>query len=103
MYKKSLKSMPRSIKKELVKRINLFQSMTDIIPISQAECAYKEKEMVEKLSKIRGLPSYWLVSSKANTDYFYVVFESRLSFDCETKFLYGELIDKSYSPYYGIY
>ena len=108
MYKKSLKTMPRSIKKEIIKNIEGFDSVDDIILISQSDQAYKEKELVSKLSSIKGLPSYWLVSSKKDTYTFYVVFESLLTFECENEFycddyLYNELFDESASPYYGIY
>ena len=109
MYKKSLRSMPRSIKKEVIKCCYLFfHSVDNIIPISQSDYASDEKWIVDFLSEIKGLPSYWLISSKCDRSIYFIVFESLLNEKCEEKiissyYLEDELFDESHSPYYGIY
>lgn len=108
MYKKSLRSMPRSIKREVVKKVKFIKSLDDIIPISQSECASDEKYIVDLLSTIQGLPSYWLISSKDENDLYFIVFETLLNKELEEKiisnsYLEDYLYDESYSPYYGIY
>lgn len=108
MYKKSLRYMPRSIKKEIVQRLAGFDSISDIIPISESNVADNEKYVINILSRIKGLPNYWLISSINTKNSYYIVFESILTKKCEEEifsdyYLEDDLFRESESPYYGIY
>ena len=104
MYKKGIKSIPRSIKKEIVNRLgDIFDSTDDIIPVEEKY----EKTFLRELFKIHTIPSFWLISSKKEVDYYAIVFESKLNEYREIDIIYGwldlDLEEQSASPYYGIY
>ena len=82
MYKTGVRSMPRAIKKEVVKHILDFECINDIIPITQSDCSCLEKKIVNNLSEIKGLPSYWIISCSTQKDVYFIVFERLLNEKC---------------------
>jgi len=111
MYKKGLRSMPRSIKKEVVRCFgDSFKSVEDIIPIIHPDSPWNmddERNFVKELSEMDEMPSYWLISSKLEFEAIYIVFERKLNGFCEYQlndsYLSCFLDSVSHSPYYGIY
>ena len=116
MYRKGVRSMPRCFKKELVKLYpEAFNSIEGIKPLVGPDFTIqKENRIVDLLTRIPGLPSFWLITS-TNSDYqgsFWVVFESKLNNRVEDRLhrlqrhhicVLGCLNYHSKSEYYAIY
>ena len=104
MYKKGLRSMPRTIRKEVAREY----SSSDVL-ISLHEVNQTLEEKVHKaLMQIKGVPSYWLVVSHAKANIPFIFCECKLKDDISRQVhraLVGilSILPTSTSPYYGIY
>ena len=116
MYKPDIEAMPRDIKEELV-TVVLPEDFVidDLISLEdKKKSRFDFREIINALTGII-LPEYWIVSkksSKPTDDYFYIVFEQKLSTIQEEMFLeamenlpYKDtyIIDGPLSEKYGIY
>ena len=105
--------MPRAIRKEVVRVLKggkicpmKLAEEEQVFYTSNEELEDEEKNIVEELSKIKGVPSYWLVRKWGESEY-WLVFECVLKEELEKEILntlmQHYLYWHSQSPNYGIY
>ena len=125
MYKKGLRSIPRTIRREVARVLDTSMTIvkTEVaranknglacmcenpfpFPLDEVDPALAE-EIRKALSEIEGLPSYWLLTPFIDPSTPYIVFECKLKYDVEQEVSDSiasiHLIFPSVSQYYGIY